>query len=226
MRIIVLLFVSTFCLLGCKTESNSVENADKSISVNYYLRNYQTGNFVKAETKFKYELDTGHIAVKSGQLQDKQMRVKGLENAITWCGYEGELDTAQGFDFKFQLDNDITVTHTLPLKPVKSFKIKGEKVIKSKGFVFEWEGSKIESNETLILFFTDSKGNPVTMNRVMTSADSGFEVNPPLLTGLAAGKSQFYVVRRSRIDLPEEGNIKGVAELEYYTDAIEVMIEE
>ena len=64
------------------------------------------------------------------------------------------------------------------------------------------------------------------MNRILNSADSGFEVTPPLLSNLATGTAQFYAVRKTRIELPEEAGLDGVADLEYYTDAIEVEVVE
>ena len=181
---------------------------------------------VKAEIRFKYPNDTGHIIVKDATFQGNKLTTKALGNGVTWSGFDGNLDTTRGLEFTYELDEDIKGGHTLPFNGITSFQIKEGKVDKSEGFVFEWTGAKIEPNETLILFFTDSKGNPVTMNRILNSADSGFEVTPPLLSNLATGTAQFYAVRKTRIELPEEAGLDGVADLEYYTDAIEVEVVE
>lgn len=226
MKILSFIFISVLCFFSCQTEPKSAKNSSKSISVDYYLRSDQADDLVKAEIRLRYEADTGYVLIQQARFQGQPMRVKALGNAITWCVYEGTLDTARGFDFTFQTKDGVEGSHILPLEPVLSFQIKGGIVDKSEGFIFEWEGSKIRQNESLVLFFTDSNGKSTTMNRIMNSADSGFEVAAPLLTDIAVGKAKLYVVRKTRMKLPIEGGIKGRAELEYYTDAIEVMVRE
>ncbi len=214
-------------LLSCSNEKKTASEAyEKPLVVNYYLR-CDKSDFVTGEVYLKHENDTVLPKVESVLLQDVSMLESTVNNNILRFKIDQEFPKNKKYNFKIQLPDLEPISLDLSPKVIKSFTVKEGVMSKSKGFNMEWQGDDIqESNETMILLITDSKGQSMGLNRIGETAASGLFIDPVQLQFFSAGPATLYLVRKTLIQIPKEGSITQSAELEYYTDEIKIEIVE
>lgn len=220
--------VSAFASCAPKKPKTVVENYDKTLLVNYYLRTDKT-NFVRGEMYAYHEGgDTILPNIESGTLQGEKMSQSKINNNTAWRMQINE-EFPEASEFKFVLNHAgyQPIEATFETNPIKKFSIKEGELSISKGFTVNWDGPRISSqNETMIIVITDSKRQSASLNRIGETAGSGFSVDPIQLQyyNFAKGPATISLVRKTMVDLPVSSYYKQRAEVEYYTDDLTINI--
>jgi len=223
------LILSVFASCNNKTDEVIVENYDKTLSLNYYIR-ADKSNFVTGEVYAFNEGDTVLPNIESATLQGAEMLKSRLSNDnIIRMRIDKEFPKTNSYDFVVNHARYQPIKATLEISPIKNFNIKEGVLSISNGFSVNWDGPRIGSqNETMIIVITDSKGQSASLNRIGETATSGFSVAPIQLQyyNFAKGKATISLVRKAVVDYPSTSYYKQKAEIEYYTDELTIDIVE
>lgn len=229
MKNILLFVLIILAFTNCNNKANEVvaENYDKTLTVNYYLRANKT-NFVTGEIYAYHEGDTLLPNIESGTLQGETMTQSKINNNRAWrMKIDQEFPKTDEFKFVVNHAGYQPIEATFTSEVIKSFSIKEDEISISKGFSVNWDGPRIGSkNETMIILITDSKGQSASLNRIGETAGSGFSVDPIQLQyyNFAKGAGTIYLVRKAIVELPVSSYYKQKAEVEYYTDELNINI--
>lgn len=213
-------------MLGC-TSKTAPENYEKTILLDYYLRSDKT-NFATGEVYVRHEGDTTLPNIESVTMQGTSMENAATNNK-TLAKFRIDKDFGATTDYEFVVTNKgfKPISTVLSTRPINSFSIKEGVMSKTDGFNLKWKGDRISvSNETLVLLITDSKGQSMSLNRIGETAESGMFIDPVQLQYFATGPATIYLVRRTLLELGQEGYVVKKAELEYYTDELKIEITE
>lgn len=222
------LIISTFGSCTPKKTETVVENYDKTLLVNYYLRTDKT-NFVTGEMYAYHEGgDTILPNIESGTLQGETMSQSKINNNTAWrLRIDKEFPATSEFKFVLNHAGYQPIEATFETDQIKKFSIKEGELSISKGFTINWDGPRISSqNETMIIVITDSKGQSASLNRIGETASSGFSVDPIQLQyyNFAKGAATISLVRKAMVELPAGSYYKQKAEIEYYADNLNINI--
>ena len=229
MKNIVLLGFVLSVFLSCNSKSDQVivENYDKTLSVNYYIR-ADKSNFMTGEVYVYNEGDTVLPNIESATLQGEQMLKSRLTNdKVLRMRLDKELPKKNAYDFVVNHTGYEPIKASLEISPIKSFSVKEGALSISNGFSVNWDGPRISTqNETMIVVITDSKGQSASLNRIGETASSGFSVAPIQLQyyNFAKGKATISLVRKTVVEFPKTSYYKQKAEIEYYTDELTIDI--
>ncbi|NJN77163.1 MAG: hypothetical protein HC803_01585 [Saprospiraceae bacterium] len=194
--------------------------------INYYLRS-DNSDFVTAEAYIKYESDTTLPVIESVTLEGRKMRQSEHQNNTMWRFRLDEEIRAKHYEYVINQAGQKPIKTKLIPKPIGKYSIKEGVISKSKGFTLTWEGEAVNANnETLVLLITDANGQSMSLNRIGETGESGMFIDPVQLSFFAPGTANFYLIRKNLIDIPQEGNVKQKAELEFYSAEITIEIVE
>lgn len=224
MKKILLLGIVLTTFVACSEKSVSV-NYDKTVIANYYLRT-DFNNFVTGEVNIRHENDTIFPTIESVTLEGKSMG-SSVRNKMLRYRIDQEMPVANDYEFVINHKDVQSISTILSINPINKISIKEGVMSKTNGFNLAWKGDKIApNNETLVLLITDSKGQSMSLNHIGETKISGIFIDPVQLQYFETGPATIYLVRKTLIDLGQEGYVKRKAEIEYYTDELKLEIVE
>jgi hypothetical protein len=108
------------------------------------------------------------------------------------------------------------------MNPIGDFFVKDE-ISKSKGMTLIVNGGILQSNEQLVLLFSDYNNRATNITINGPTKDIEFELKPEQLQELEVGSGQLYLVKKQYNEDQEE-RLSATASIEFYTRSIEIEI--
>lgn len=214
-----------FILMSCQNNKETTVQYDKTLIINYYLRS-DNSDFVTAEVYIRHKNDTILPNIESVTVEGESMLKSAYENNMMWRFRADQNIKAKNYELVVKEAGQKPVKVKLAPKPIGKYTIKEGVISKSKGFTLTWQGTPVAKTETFVLLITDVNNQSMSLNRIGETAESGMFIDPVQLSFFAPGKANFYLIRKSSADFPQEGYLRQSAEIEFYSDEITIEIVE
>lgn len=222
----ILPFLCLFALLGCK--NSPIEPLEKPPHwfADYYVRYLQTERQLKAHASFM-EGDSLKNAepkkFRSGvSFQGKRMELRNLNNKVFRYLLNEETNYSDAYLFRHRDEDGNYWEYTIKMNPIGDFFVKDE-ISKSQGMTLIVNGGILQSNEQLVLLFSDYNNRATNITINGPTKDIEFELTPDQLQDLEIGSGQLYLVKKQYNEDQEE-RLSATASIEFYTRSIEIEV--
>ena len=228
MRIFIL--VISLMLLGISlscSNTNDVDGGLPSYSANVFVRYLSQEKQIKTELTLRI-LDSVEVVHNSPTLLNVHfnnfpLSEKRSNNKLSRWIFEKELNwpsTIQ-FDLFFAKAKEKEI---FEFKTISKPHVPDNKYTPGEPFSISWDGPPIGKNDEFVLFVTDSKQRASFVTLSNPTTISGAEISPDKLNDLSPGEASLYLVKKTTI-LSENERKKTLCTIEYYTEAVEFLVE-
>lgn len=232
-----LLLISISVICACQSNESSktkeaaaaevFDTATKPLVLSLYLRYLDRDKRLKSTANF-YEQANGQkkgIELESDVLiEGRKMEFKNLRDIELRYEDLYDVPAKEVYNFTFNTFDGQTHNYEATIPLIKSFKVDGG-IKKSAGFTLNAEASDLQTNEVLLMMFTDENRQTESINIFGPKSMSALSLSAEEIKNLSLGRNELRLVRK-RAERIKEKNYSGECSTEYYSDAIIVEVEE
>lgn len=220
--IILVLLLSAF-LPAC--QSPPPEEEPEHRIADFYVRYLETERQIKAFAGF-YEGDSiaggrplsvsGGVDFQELDMEKRTLVDRGIRYTVTRTA-----NYPEHFSFTYRL-GDEEQQHRFAMAPLNNFFFEGPVSI-SRGAKLVIEGEPLQSEESLILLFTDEENKTSKVRVSGPSPDNTFRLSPEQLAAIPPGPSLLYLVKKRSL-IEEQPYRTVISAAEYYTKTLSLEI--
>ncbi len=215
-------------LLFCNCQPEPEPDQGPMLFADFFIRYLDDEKELKAQASF-LEGDSIDSAIPKTfeggvAFQGSGMEMKKIQDKLIRYSLVQEMNYQDSFRFKFNNDLGNPEIYSIAMSPITDFFLKGP-ISKSKGMTIVVNGGVLNPGENLVLLFSDEKNQARTINVIGPVANVEYHFGPDQLRNLTIGPGQLYLVKKQLKD--EKTTTREIrTEIEFYTKAIEVEVEE
>ena len=214
---------------SCQPTAVETPEKEPHFFAEYFVRYLQTERQLKAYASFM-EGDS----LKTAQpkkfpagvtFENKDMEFRNLGGrSFRYLINEDDKNYSNSFIFRHKDTDGDFWEYTIKMNPIEDFFIKESVIQKSEGMTLVINGGILKSNEQLILLFNDRNNKAHSIQIDGPSNDLEHRLNAENLAGLTKGPAKLYLVKK-QINRDNEEQLTAVSSIEYYSKAIDILIE-
>ncbi len=213
-------------LVSCKQERSDSEQ--DAIFADFYVRYLKPERELKAYAAFlegsSVENGTSKTFPGGVNFLATAMDPRQLSNATTRYQYAAIADYPERALFSFLQNDGKQQRFEAVLASIDSFRVQAG-CSKSTGLNLELFGAPLESDETLLLLFSDSTSHAYTLQHDGRMNSGNIQFSPQQLVHLPSGSLQLYLVRKKLIQGWQD-NYDFRFAIEYYSDVLTITMGE
>lgn len=210
----------------CKNAAIEQEEKPPHWFAKYYVRYLQTERQLKAHASFLEGDSIKNAEPKRFRggvsFQGKKMQFRDLQGKLYRYLLNEQTDYNETFLFRHRDDNGDYWEYTMRMHPIEDFFVK-DKISKSKGMTIVADGAILQSNESLVLLFSDERNRATTLTIEGPSKTIELSIPPEQLGDLSVGKGKLYLVKK-QFNEDQEEQLNASSSIEFYTKSIDIEV--
>ncbi|GJM31638.1 MAG: hypothetical protein DHS20C18_06390 [Saprospiraceae bacterium] len=209
-------------------DNDPAPQSKPTIFADFFIRYLEDEHELKAQATFM-EGDSLTSAVpkifESGvAFLGSNMKMKKIQDKLVRYSLTNEMGYMGSFRFKFNDENRNPEIYSIEMPPIENFQMKGP-ISKSKGMTVVINGGILSQEESMVFLFNDKHNQARTITVLGPQTNIEYRFNADQLRNLSLGEGQLYLVKKQlKVQNNPHRSIR--TEIEYYTKAIDVLVEE